>query len=145
MSVIAFDGKMMAADRQMTSGESKYTTTKIFKEGNLIMGFTGTMPTGIALMDWVKNGCQDKFDFNEEYASDILFFNTGTKELWLSNGMTPFRIQDDLFSMGSGADIALAAMKLGKTAKEAVELANEINVFCGMGVDVIYINGEENE
>jgi hypothetical protein len=41
------------------------------------------------------------------------------------------------FSAGSGTDIARTAMHLGRDAREAVRIANELNVYCGGGVEYV--------
>jgi ATP-dependent protease HslVU (ClpYQ) peptidase subunit len=40
----------------------------------------------------------------------------------------------DAFAVGSGSDFALAAMYLGATAEEAVELACELDIYCSLPV-----------
>ena len=52
---------------------------------------------------------------------------------------TPFAIEheDEQFAIGSGRDYALAAMRLGKSAEEAVLLAAEFDPGTGNGVDTL--------
>jgi hypothetical protein len=47
----------------------------------------------------------------------------------------PSVYEDRFFATGSGRDIALAAMHLGKTARQAVDLCSLFDVNCGNGVD----------
>lgn len=43
-------------------------------------------------------------------------------------------IESPYFSTGSGRDFALLAMRMGKTSREAVEIAAELDIWTGMGV-----------
>jgi hypothetical protein len=45
--------------------------------------------------------------------------------------------EDAHHAIGSGRDFAAAAMYLGKTAREAVEVAMALTGFCGHGVDTL--------
>jgi ATP-dependent protease HslVU (ClpYQ) peptidase subunit len=53
----------------------------------------------------------------------------------------PLTIEDAKWAIGSGRDFAVMAMRLGKTAAEAVELACEFCHDCGNGVDFL-VRGE---
>ena len=57
MTVIAWDGKTLAADRQITSGYTKNKRiTKIRKYGNVLCGVTGETKYADALFKWVEGG-----------------------------------------------------------------------------------------
>ena len=57
MTVIAWDGKTLAADRQITSGYTKNKRiTKIRKYGNVLCGVTGETKYADALFKWVEDG-----------------------------------------------------------------------------------------
>jgi hypothetical protein len=65
----------------------------------------------------------------------MLITNDG--ELWVYDSKTayPENIKTKFFARGCGRDYALAAMYLGKSAIEAVQVASALDVNCGMGVD----------
>ena len=52
----------------------------------------------------------------------------------------PLRFPPQNFAIGSGRDFALAAMHLGKTAVEAVEVACHFDSGCGNGIDTLTLN-----
>lgn len=57
MTVIAWDGKTLAADRQITSGYTKNKRiTKIRKFGKVLCGVTGETKYADALFKWVEGG-----------------------------------------------------------------------------------------
>lgn len=52
----------------------------------------------------------------------------------------PLRIDEPYFACGSGRDFAIAAMFLGRNAREAVEVACNFEASCGLGVDVLTLD-----
>ena len=49
----------------------------------------------------------------------------------------PVRFEGDHFAAGCGRDFAMAAMHLGKSAREAVEVAMALDNCCGNGIDTL--------
>jgi hypothetical protein len=57
VSVVAWDGKTLAADKKAVHGEMCFPVTKIKRNGDKdIFAWTGGMDYGLALMDWYVNG-----------------------------------------------------------------------------------------
>lgn len=72
------------------------------------------------------------FDKDDEF-DGVLIKPDGSA--WLLNKkLHPVRIESPYFSTGSGRDFELLALRLGKTAREAVEIAAEMDIWTGMGV-----------
>ena len=140
MTVIAFDGKTVAADRRAVHAGVCRTTTKITRHKNMIIGCAGDVDIAQSLFYWAKQGFNPEtfpdMRGGELCASTIVIQDDGT--IWLIE-RTPHHIEyhDPFFAIGSGRDFAMAAMALGKSAKEAVELACQFDVGCGNGVDVL--------
>lgn len=136
MTCIAWDGTTLAADKQSTFAGLPRTTTKIHraKDGSL-MGATGTTAVCVALRNWYDAGAiAADFPDKDKDSSLLVVKPDGTTLLFGSNA-TPIHIEDAFYAMGSGRDFATAAMHLGKTAREAVEVACKFDVYCGRGVD----------
>lgn len=136
MTVIAWDGKTLAADKQSTFCGLPRTTTKVHraKDGSLI-GATGTTAVCAALRIWYDAGAV-KADFpdKDKEATLLVAKPDGTLLLWDSNP-TPIVIEDKFHAIGSGRDFAIAALHLGHSAREAVEVACKYDVYCGRGID----------
>ena len=49
----------------------------------------------------------------------------------------PFKIESPFIALGTGREYAMAAMHLGKTAAEAIEVAAHFDSGTGNGVDVL--------
>lgn len=141
MTVIAWDGKTLAADkRALASGVAK-TTTKIYRVGECLVGFSGTLTTGMAMLDWWRNG-HDPAKFpsvqndKDEWTPFIVIFKGGPILVY-ERGPHPCEFDQTSYAMGSGRDFALAAMHLGYGAAKAVEVACALSVECGNGIDAL--------
>ena len=149
MTVIAWDGRTLAADRQCTNSCGAIrTVTKIEKfwwgeEGGdqieVLTAITGDHEIGLELLAWFKDGGVPE-EFPESARGDHATLVAISREfgvhVW-TKGPQPMRFEDQQLAWGSGRDYAMAALLLGKSAKEAVDLACQLNAFCGGGVDVL--------
>ena len=139
MTVIAWDGKTLAADKQATQYSQKQVVTKIFKlDDGSLAAISGQSVYGLQIIEWLKNGGDypNNKTTNEESCAEVLHIKNG-KLYKYSQLATPMLVEQDIFAMGSGQDYAIAAMHCGKSAKEAVEITNMYSSDCGMGIDVI--------
>lgn len=140
MTCIAWDGKTLAADKMSCSVGYGYTVTKIHRlKGGAIVGFSGDGDGAMALLAWL-NSPRDAAAYplgQKDNDTSALVIEPGGA-VW-SYGKTayPQRIECQRYAMGHGRDFALAAMHLGKSAREAVEVACALDVFCGNGIDTL--------
>lgn len=143
MTIIAWDGKVLAADKMMNFGSSKAIVTKIFKIGDVLAGFAGHGATGMELIEWVRGG-----RFPEYFPESQRGSNSGSllivernpvrhRVLHYSTGPFPMIVHDYFYAIGTGDEFALAAMFLGKNAIEAVEVACALCPTCGNGIDTL--------
>lgn len=140
MTVIAWDGKTLAADKMACSAGYGYTVTKLHRmRDGAIVAFAGDGDGAMALLAWL-NAAQNPAAYPEAQkdndTSALVVRPDGS--VW-SYGKTPYpqRIECARYAMGHGRDFALAAMHCGKSAREAVEVACELDVFCGNGIDTM--------
>ncbi len=144
MSVIAWDGKMLAADKQATSQGLIVTTTKIRRVANgSIIAFEGDIDRGLVLAKWYEDGCdeskwpsfqKDKDDWTRlVLATTDGIFNYEREPI-------PIRIESSIMAWGQGRDFAIAAMHMGKNASEAVLFASKFTTGCGCGVNAFELN-----
>ncbi len=121
-------------------GGSKHSTTKIHKINGELFATSGCMSIGVARLEWARAGmdaetyprstCDDEWGQVLRITSDrrILLYNI--------NGW-PMHFEVPRYAIGSGTDFALAAMYLGHSAVEAVEVASALCTDCGMGIDTL--------
>lgn len=141
MSIIVWDGKRLAADRQWTSGNLIRTTTKIWRYGDILMGGAGTFWWLEALRNWVLNGMVPaKFPELKCPTDSVPHFwviNRSGAVAKFEDSPYPLTCNDPFFAEGSGRDFAYGALEMGADAVRAVEIACKYDNMCGGGVDVL--------
>jgi hypothetical protein len=145
MSVIAWDGQRLAADKRLSCNGAILTTTKIFKVRDCLVGYVGNADAGEELLAWFCEGA-DPSTFPEaqrgdECAAELLVIRPDHTITTYERTPHPITYEDAQFAIGSGRDYALAAMHLGKTARQAVEVACLFCSECGNGVDEVQGSG----
>lgn len=139
MTVIAWDGTTLAADKRMCIGSHHMTTTKIFRRPECLIAFSGAAKNIGALLVWVDGG-KVVAEFpkikDDEQTIMALIYRDGRIENF-DSGPFAIMIEDHQHAMGSGRDYARAAMYLGETAREACIVACQFDEACGNGIDVL--------
>lgn len=143
MTVIAWDGKILAADKLALNNGLKRTTTKIRKIGDLLVGASGDTSATMEAFNWVEKGrIPSEYpkiqQSKEEFCCLIVILDN--KILMYEMSPYPVLYEDKQFAIGSGRDLAIAAMHCGRSAIEAVEIASIYEASCGNGVDWITNN-----
>ncbi len=155
MTVIAWDGKTLAADKRSTSEGLPRTVTKVrhfvlSKHYEVLCGASGDESACCETMEWVRRGMDHgafpQCQRNRESACDLIVIERRwdeaserflVRQLKFAKSPVPAEVEDRFLAIGSGRDYAMAAMHLGKPAVEAVELACLYDVFCGNGLDTV--------
>lgn len=131
MTVITYDGEVLASDSRQTEGNVCYEVEKIWrlKDGRLYGG-CGTGNIAELVRDWFNEGCP------EEWRPDIVLNGTGDNAdefggLVIDAAGAVYAIDRHLalsklrslpIAIGSSAQAAMMLMKLGYAADKAVEL-----------------------
>lgn len=140
MSVIAWDGRHIVADNQVTEGSVPKRIKKLVRvqRNGIIhgLGFVGNAGEGLDLVNWWKAGAD--IDELPDYPETSLIVATADFCLSYDDGIgIPFTVQERYAAYGSGGYYADSALSLGKTARQAVLHAIKHDVFCGMGTTSI--------
>jgi ATP-dependent protease HslVU (ClpYQ) peptidase subunit len=147
MTVIVWDGKTLAADKQATNSGLKMTVTKIKRINEDLFGVTGDFDLAQSTLKWFADGADpEKFPKHQETDDKWvgLVRITPDKRI-LKYERSPFPMdytQMGKMAWGSGRDYALAAMAMGADAVKAVEVACQFESTCGLGVDFLTHEGE---
>lgn len=152
MTVVAFDGFRVAADKRMLNNGVAQATEKIWRvpprEGDMaavrIIGITGDLALGLSMRDWWLRGADptafpkkdDKewaclWCFGRDVQGPFIYGYEGRAHYYTT--------RPTQWAAGSGRDFALAAMHLGRDAAEAVAITNQLTIECGNGVDVLVL------
>lgn len=140
MTVIVWDGKTLAADRQANCCDMPRLTRKMrrAKDGSLL-AWTGVESIGLILAEWYDNGCYKSewphAQTTDRWARLIVISSVGVIEY--EQDPIPFTIQEPKMAWGSGRDFAMGALEMGADAVRAVEIASKYNNLCGFGVDTL--------
>lgn len=146
MTCIAWDGKTLAADKRMTTVGLARTVTKIFRVGKTLAGICGDGAQGMEMLAWYRDLVDERWSHPEEKfpaaqrdeKTWVTFVVVRVDGVWVyEKSPYPIRIENWAYATGSGRDYAMAAMHLGRSAKEAVEVACCFDVNCGNGIDTL--------
>ncbi len=145
MTTIAFDGRSMAADKQMNTGGMKHlnASSKIrrgpYRGQPALYGGSGTTVFSAAVTEWLIAGePEDKrpeLPGPEDTFTVIVATADGVFEY--IDSLRPIFLGDIPWAIGSGAEYAFGAMDAGACAKRAVEIACGRDCSSGMGIDVL--------
>jgi hypothetical protein len=144
MSVVVWDGKTLAADRQVTTSGLGVMGTKMRKHGSIILAWTGDIDLGLALADWYCKGailadrpkCQEDKD---KWCRLIVADSTGCR--YYETEMIPIPVMAPFAAWGSGRDFAYGALEMGADAQRAVTVASIHSIDCGFGVESYIVEG----
>lgn len=147
MTVIAWDGKKMSADK-LGWGAPMGVVTKIHFVNGEVVGIAGKSSQIADVLEWVKNGFSKETmpehqKDPEKFSSIIVVDKDGRLRVYES-GPNPWYNERSLHAVGSGCDVAMGAMMHGATSAEAVTICIKYGGGCGIGYDEITpITGEK--
>lgn len=141
MSVMAWDGLSIAADKQATCAGMRFTVRKLrVLPSSDVLCVVGDMDAGMMVMRWYEEGADPaKWPSCQSHDKDWCRLFVANKLVLKVYERQPvsYEIDEPFFAHGSGRDYAMAAMACGKSAKDAVEIAGRFDNGCGMGIDVV--------
>ncbi len=137
MTTIAWDGKTLAGDGQLNSGNTRVDSTKkkIYSlsgefrgEKLLAIGLAGTIEYWEEIIVKVLDN-----DNNIAYSEDVSSILITDKSTWTLGEKGFYKINGKI-AIGSGERYAYAALTLGLDAIAAVKLAAKLDVYTGTKV-----------
>lgn len=142
MTTIAWDGMTLAADRCRVNGRgTRQQIRKLYELEEWVFGLCGDVSDFATVRHWLAGGAKwdERPELNEpQDPSTALVVRKLDGALFLLQGKRACLVELPLgpCAIGSGAPYALTAMRLGKGASEAVEIASQFDDGTGFGVDV---------
>jgi ATP-dependent protease HslVU (ClpYQ) peptidase subunit len=141
MTVIAWDGRYVAADSLVCYGSTRGAgpVKKIRTTAKAAYALTGHGALFDPMIEWIENGAKpdDKPSCGDNY-SDTLILQFLDGKCYGYRVSLPY--PDELIApdaWGAGADFAIGAMEAGKNAAEAVEIAIRRETYTGGPVEFI--------
>lgn len=147
MSVIAWDGRTIAADCQGTGSDMRVRLSKMRRlDDGTILAWTGEQGPGLAMARWYENGAKPEqwpASQNKDDWSRLIVLPLNGKPYSYERYPEQIEFFDDLQAWGAGRDFALGAMAMGADARKAVEVASRFSAVCGFGVEAYDVRAIE--
>lgn len=141
MTVIAYDGRFLAADSLKCFGSCKDAKPyqKIMVRNGVAFACTGSAALFEPMIKWYLDGkdpeklppCGDQYKDTK-----LIVFDGETASFYMPGLPYPDEVSAP-DAWGAGADVAIGAMEAGLDAAKAVEIAIKREAFCGGPVQVI--------
>lgn len=158
MTTIAYKNGIMVSDGRMSLGDMiiKEDTQKVFWVNNHLAGVCGRARAINTFVTWLQK-MTDYHIVNQEVGElvDLVppaleddegysaLVVTPSRQVLMYEGNTPIDMGSDVpMSVGSGSCFALASMKTGASAEEAVKVACELDVYSGGEITVVQLEDE---
>lgn len=132
---------MLVADSQVSSGDRIFRTVKIERlpDGSLFGG-AGGLADILKVKAWVSHGYKgDAPEMSDKASFECLHVRTDGSTWLVDDDLVPMRFTDGFLALGTGSPYAQAAMYLGKTAQEAVEVAAQFDPSTSLPIDVLVL------
>lgn len=142
MTVIAFDGKTLAADRMSGSQYIKSPASiKAHRIRGCLVGLAGEAAMNAEWRAWFAAGAKPEdfpstFRDSDKCSTALVITESGEINVYQATPY-PIVIVGPTHAIGSGAEAAMAVMALGHDARKAVEIASVVCAGCGNGIDTI--------
>lgn len=108
----------IAADSMVSGDDSFYLVEKLRRGKLSVYGACGDWDKILKFYSALESGGELDSDL------DVTVLELRHDGIWIyESTIIPARIKNDFWAIGTGANYAIAAMHLGKTPKEAVEIA----------------------
>lgn len=148
MTVIVWDGKTLATDKQATQSELVRTVTKSRIIRGHLCAVAGDWDLAQEMFMWFEKGAKpdDVPPFFRSKDDWVAFVAITPDKRVLKFERSPYPMdftetveKDGWFVFGSGRDFAVGALAMGASPEEAVMVASKYCTTCGNGVDVLHL------
>jgi hypothetical protein len=142
MTVICFDGKTLAADRQATCEGMRSSITKIFRmEDGTLLAMEGAAGDALLLVKWAYEGFDPAHFPRLANHANLWVIKPDGAVSSFEGTPVPMDLHDKTFVAGTGRGLAKGALAMGASARQAVQVACDYHVECGMGIDTLELGG----
>jgi ATP-dependent protease HslVU (ClpYQ) peptidase subunit len=147
MTVIAFDGTTLAADKYVWGRRGAVgRATKIQRITDNLVGVSGSNIIVPQIFAWAKTGFTDEamplLQKDPAEHTEIMVITKDRRLLMYENSSVPWINERKFWAIGAGAELAIGAMAAKATAAEAVAICAEYHGNCGKGCDTLTFEEE---
>lgn len=138
MTCIAWDGKVLAGDKQSVCADIPVRSKKVFRikvhNKIFLLGFSGDETRALHFIREFKvSGFED---YPHVKGCTILIVSRKAGYVLEEDGEIS-DMREKKWAVGGSGDFALGAMHAGASAREAVLIASKLSIKSGMGVDTV--------
>lgn len=128
MTTIAWDGKLLAADRLISTSGVLVTGPKLFRiEPRWVVAVCGQLTAAMEMVEWLYkysgNGILPNVNHQDAH---IISWRDGQLGVYDLGRRFPTRLTQERMAFGSGAQAALGALYSMVSAKDAVQIASRV-------------------
>ena len=128
---------IIAGDSMVSGDDSFYLVEKLRRGKTSVYGACGDWDKILKFYQVLEFGGDLDSD------TDVTVLELRHDGIWIyESTIIPARIKNDFWAIGTGANFAIAAMHLGATPMEAVEIACMYDTSSHQPIDVMTLNGE---
>lgn len=143
MSVIVWDGAVVAADMSLNDGRVLVPIEKLWRVGGVVLGGVGSIHDIGAMKEWVLEGRKpESYPVVGEHSCFVYvtpergLIRYTNKPIGIAHGFNKC-------AFGTGRDFAYGALYIGATSVEAVKAACKYGMDCGSGIIAFQVIGEK--
>jgi 20S proteasome alpha/beta subunit len=141
MTTIICSREAMFADKRSTGGHIM-RVTKLFRVNGSVIGIAGNIEQALRFVEWRRTPeVKPTFADNSNFAA--LELTPDGWMIWWGSEMVGIPVEEEYFAIGSGAGIALGAMAMGATPKEAIKVASWRDEATGSEVQSMSLKGKQ--
>jgi hypothetical protein len=140
MTIIVWDGDILATDRAASDGKTQWKTEKAWYYGEgedrLILTGSGPLHSILAMREWFKEGYKpSEFPVIQTTHPCHFIVVSPIQGLYrYESSQIPITHGLDKCAFGEGREFAYGALAMGADAAQAVAVANEYSPHCDLGV-----------
>lgn len=132
MTTIAWDGKVLAGDTLSVNGSFCREVVKIHRvQKDIYFGAAGYLEDAYKALAWLRQQDSERPELDESFTGIVV---EKGKAYRIEAGLIYLPIKEPYHAVGSGADCAIVALYLGKSAVEAIKIASLFDVNTGSKV-----------
>lgn len=146
MTTVVYAKGVLAFDSRVTAGNLvEGSIQKGRQTKNMIMAGAGSVEDLVAVMDWLETGGDEATKKNFGIAGrdvdvDVLCVDKKGKVTFYGHKLYPIEITSLFYVLGSGKELALGALEMGASAKEAVQIAAKYDTNSGGSVRTLHLD-----
>jgi len=133
---------IMASDSMMDDCGMKARTRKVFRIRGSLVGIAGDTVIAMRILDALRGGAEPRgISIKQLEGVDLMILEPGGA-IYTTNGkgiVEPVRVEGPFYAIGSGNQAAMAAMHMGASVTQSIQIAKKVDTGTGGRIRVYRI------